>query len=199
MEYDVVNAYLNAPYWEKIWLAAGPDHGLEKTSKIMVMVRDLYDLKSSGEAWRSVFIDTLCNIDVVTMVADIDVYRRWARKPNGEDYYELMLIYVDCVLCCSHNPQMIMDAVALMYYLKYRSVGTPKGYLGAEIKKYQVRCGKYHWSMPITQYMKNTIKTIEVLLKDEDRQLRKVKTAENSRFQTYSGRNWSRVISCDQS
>ena len=77
---------------------------------------------------------------------------------------------------------MIMDAVALMYYLKYGSVGTPKGYLGAEIKKYQVRCGKYHWTMPITQCMKNTIKTIELLLKDEVKQLRKFKSAEKQPF-----------------
>ena len=49
---------------------------------------------------------------------------------------------MDDVICCSHNTQMIIDALALTYDLKYGSVGPPKIYFGAEIKKYQVRSGK---------------------------------------------------------
>ena len=39
-------------------------------------------------------------------------------------------------------------------------VGPPKIQLGTEIKKYQVRGGKYYWSMLSTWYMKNEIKTV---------------------------------------
>ena len=35
--------------------------------------------------------------------------------------------------------------------------------------------GKSHWSMSITCYMKNAIKTVEGMLKDDNIQLRKVK------------------------
>ena len=52
-------------------------------------------------------------------------------------------------------------------------------YLGADIEKYQVKSGKYHWIMSITQLMKNTIKMLERLFKDEDRQLINVKSAGN--------------------
>ena len=76
-----------------------------------------------------------------------------------------------------------MDALTLTYYLKDGSVGPPKIYMGAEIKKYQVRSGKSHWSMSSTQYVKNVINTVEGLLKDEDRQLRKVKLAGKHPFQ----------------
>ena len=48
---DIVNTYLNAPFRENIWFAAGPEHRPEKTGNIMVMVSDLYGLNSSGSAW----------------------------------------------------------------------------------------------------------------------------------------------------
>ena len=67
----VGNKYLNAPCREKIWVLAGPEHGLEKTSKIMVIVRELYGLKSSGEACR-----TLRDMNFVLPVADTGVYCR---------------------------------------------------------------------------------------------------------------------------
>ena len=62
---------------------------------------------------------------------------------------------MDDALCCLHNTHLIMDELALTYDLKEVSVGPPNIYLGDEIKKYQVRSGKSHWSMSITQYVKN--------------------------------------------
>ena len=50
MACDIRNAYFNAPFQEKIWFAAGPEHKPVKTGNVMVMVRYLYGLKSSGAA-----------------------------------------------------------------------------------------------------------------------------------------------------
>ena len=61
----------------------------------MVIVRYLYGFNISGSAWRTIFAETLRNMDFVPMVTDPDVYCRWVRKPNGEDYYTLLLVYVD--------------------------------------------------------------------------------------------------------
>ena len=96
-----------------------------------------------------------------------DFYRQILRKPNGEDYYELLLVYVDDVLACSHNPQAIMDALSLTYDLKPGSLGAPTIYLGEKIKKYQVSNKKEHYSMSSTKYVKNGIKTVDQLLIDE--------------------------------
>ena len=46
----------------------------------------------------------LSGMDFVPKVAYPDVYPIQARKLNGEEYYELLLLYVYDVLCCSHNP-----------------------------------------------------------------------------------------------
>ena len=85
MARDVGNAYLNAPCLEKIWFAAGPEHGADKSGKVMVTVRALYGLNSSGAAWRKKFAEELCDMDFVPTVTDPDVYTRQARNPNGED------------------------------------------------------------------------------------------------------------------
>ena len=121
--------------------------------------------------------ETLLEMNFVSTQADPDVYRQRSRKPIGKEYYELLLVYVDDVLACSHNPQAIMDALSLTYDLKPGSVGAPTIYLGAEIKKYQVANGKEHYSMSSTQYVKNGIKTVEQLLRNEDQVLRDTKTS----------------------
>ena len=47
---DIQNAYLTAPCREKIWTTAGDEFGHEKGA-IMLVVRALYGLKSSGAAF----------------------------------------------------------------------------------------------------------------------------------------------------
>ena len=126
----------------------------------MVVVRSLNGLKSSGSAWRMMFTEALRIMDFLPTVADIDVYCRQARKPNGEHYYELLLVYVDDSLCCSHNHRLIMDVLTLLYDLKDRLLGPPMIYFGTEIKKYQVNSAKSHWIMPDENYVKNVINTI---------------------------------------
>ena len=104
MACDVVTEYFNVPCRENIWLAEGPEHGPEKTGKVMFMVRALYGLNISGAAWRKMFAETLFDMDFVPTVADPDVYCRQVRNHNGEYYYELLLVHVNDLICCLHHP-----------------------------------------------------------------------------------------------
>jgi hypothetical protein len=61
-----------------------PEHG-ENMGKVMVIVRALNGLKSSGAAWRTMFAATLHELGFVPTVADPDVYCHWAKKTNGEE------------------------------------------------------------------------------------------------------------------
>ena len=70
------------------------------------------------------------------MVANPDFYHRRERIPNGKEYYELLLVYVDRVLSYLHNPKSIMDVMNLTYDLKDRSLIPPMIYLVYEINKY---------------------------------------------------------------
>ena len=49
---DVVNVYINAFVTEKVWKTLGPEFGKD-AKKTAVIVRELYGLKSAGEAFRS--------------------------------------------------------------------------------------------------------------------------------------------------
>jgi len=70
---DVGNAYLNAPCREKIWTRAGKEFGSDKGC-IMIIVRALYGLKSSGAAWRATFAEKLAEIGYKSTKADPDVW-----------------------------------------------------------------------------------------------------------------------------
>ena len=53
--------YLNAPCREKIWTLAGPEFD-EDEGEVMIVVRALYGLKSSGAAWRAMFAESLTGL-----------------------------------------------------------------------------------------------------------------------------------------
>jgi hypothetical protein len=56
---DVRNAYLNAPTNEQVYTTAGLKFGPELQGKVIVIVRALYGLKSSGAAWWAHLANTL--------------------------------------------------------------------------------------------------------------------------------------------
>ena len=51
-------------------------------------------------------------------IADPDVWQRRARNEKGEDYYELLLVYVDDILCESRKPGETMAIIGSLYDLK---------------------------------------------------------------------------------
>jgi hypothetical protein len=73
-------------------------------------VRALYGLKSSGAAWRAHLAGTLQSLGFISSLADPDVWYREATKPDGFQYYEYLLAYVDDILVLSHDPVTIMKA-----------------------------------------------------------------------------------------
>ena len=59
----------------------------------------LYGLKSSGAAFRAHLAETLYDIGLLLNKADPDVWYRPAVNPNGIEYCEYILYYVDDILC----------------------------------------------------------------------------------------------------
>jgi hypothetical protein len=138
MSCDVSNAYLNAPCREKIWFVAGPEFGSRKGQPVKV-VRALYGLKSSGAAWRNLLQQAILDMKFVPTTADPDVYRRRAIRPDGMEYYDLLLVYVDDILIISHNPQPYIDQLQNEYQFALSAVGPPELYLRANIERVHCR------------------------------------------------------------
>lgn len=165
---DVQNAYLNAPTKEKVYTIAGPEFGATNEGRPVILVRALYGLKSSGARWRDHMAATLREGGFVGCVADPDVWMRKQVKPNGEKYWEYVLIYVDDALVISHDPQAIMDYLSSKYRLKEGSVKQPTEYLGARIEQYNTTLPsgetRTYWGISSEPYVVQAIKDVETEL-----------------------------------
>ena len=146
MACDIQNAYLTADCREKIWTRAGPEFGSEE-GMIFIVKKALYGLKSAGAAFRALLAETLYDLGYVPTRADPDVWLRPAVKPDGFEYYELVLCYVDDVLSVSHDSATTLRGLQSTFKLKDDKVEVPEMYLGAQLSKMQVE-GHECWITP---------------------------------------------------
>jgi Reverse transcriptase (RNA-dependent DNA polymerase) len=121
---DIGNAYLNALCQEKIWFQAGKECGSDE-GKAMVLCRALYSLKSVGASWRAMFSGSIKDLGFNSTMIDPDVYIRKNFRNDSTPYYEMILVYVDDVLCISSEPKGVMEALGELYELKDGSVCEP--------------------------------------------------------------------------
>jgi hypothetical protein len=169
---DLKGAYLNAPCRERVCYKAGQELG-DDAGKWVIITRALYGLKSSGAAWRAMFADALSTqLGFKPCAADPDVWMRPATKPDGEEYYEYILVYVDDILVLSHSPRTIMDRIASSFSLKEGSDKEPTEYLGADIGKYQFDGDTdTKWSMGSERYIKNALSNVMEWLQQRGQKL----------------------------
>ena len=161
---DIQNAYLTAPCREKICIIAGPEFGSEK-GKTMIVVRALYGLKSSGAAFRAFLAEKLHDIGFKPSLADPDVWMRPAMKSNGFKYWELILCYVDDLLCIHENPTIALTQIQEDFKLKDDKMEEPDTYLGGELSKIANTDGQMCWSMSADKYCMALVKNIEAVLR----------------------------------
>ena len=131
---DIENAYLTAPCREKCWTIAGPEFGpLE--GRILIIEKALYGLKSRGAAFRSFMAEKLDDMNFKSSHADPDVWMRPAIKPDGEKYYEYILVYVDDILCISHKPLEPKIEIHRDMKFKNNKIVPPEFYLGGKLER----------------------------------------------------------------
>jgi len=133
----------------------------------MIITRALYSLKTSGTAWRATFSSKLFEMGYKSTKADPDVWIWAATKPDGVQYYKMLLVYVNDILCISNCPTQMMDQIKELYRLKEELVGQPKHYLGANISKYQLPSGLEAWLASAQDYVKNSVRNIEEVLSQD--------------------------------
>ena len=74
----------------------------------MTIEEALYGLKSSGTAFRAHLVETLHDIGVNPTKADPNVWICPAVKPDGSEYYEYIMCYVDDILSVSLDAKSIL-------------------------------------------------------------------------------------------
>ena len=150
MACDIQNAYLTAECRGKIWTQAGPEFG-SKSGSIMIVQKALYGLKGSGIAFRANLAEKLHDIGFIPTRADPDVLRQPAVKPDGFEYYEYILCYVDDLLPISHDAQKVLKSVQDTFKFKDNRFDKPDVYLRAQMDRMSVD-GFEGWTMSSEKY-----------------------------------------------
>jgi hypothetical protein len=87
MTADIKNAYLTAPFSEKICCVLGPEFGAN-AGKHSIVVLSLYGLKSAGASFQNHIADFMRHLGWELCVADQDLWMKAEIRPdNGHKYY----------------------------------------------------------------------------------------------------------------
>ncbi|CAJ1928058.1 unnamed protein product [Cylindrotheca closterium] len=84
---------------------------------------------------------------------------RAAVKPDGEEYYEYILCYVDDILCMSMKAKEVMEGIGKLFKFKKRKIELPESYLGARLD------GVDMWTMSSYDYVVAAVKNVKETLK----------------------------------
>jgi len=108
-------------------------------------------------------------------LADPDVWFRASTKPDGFEYYEYILVYIDDLVVISHQPSFSMKLLEEVYRLK-DGYSEPDRYLGAEVKQWHFPedSSKKYWVLSSHQYIKEMIRNVELHLQEQNCSLPKV-------------------------
>ena len=108
MSADIQNAYLQAPSSEKYFIVCGAEFGLETVGKFSLVTRALYGGKVAGRDFWHHLQDCMDHLGFTSFRADPAVWIRAATKPDGEEYFEYLLLYVGDCLVISHKPEEVL-------------------------------------------------------------------------------------------
>ena len=129
----------------------------------MIVKKALYGRKGSGAAFRAHLAEKLHDIGFIPSRADPDVWCRSAVKPDGFEYYEYIIYYVDDLLAIRHDAQNVLKSVLDTFKFKDDMIDKPDVYLGPQLDKMSVD-GFKGWTMSSEKYVKSAIENIEQML-----------------------------------
>ena len=155
---DIENAYLHGITKELVYTTLDSSYGPELTGKILIVVKGLYGLKTSGARFHESLSDTLLSMGFRPSRANADLWMK-----ECDNHYEYVIRYVDDLLIFSRSPATIVDKLREVYNLKGGS--TPDYFLGADIKSYTDKNGNIHRAISAHTYIQNICAKIETLTK----------------------------------
>ena len=156
---DIENAYLTAPCREKVWMRGGIEFG-ELADEVLIVQKALKGLKSSGVAFRAFLAQTFDKMGFQSSIADSDVWFQPATKPDGEQYYEYIVCYVDNVFDISMNAKELLQEIQKGFKFKKDKIEPPSMYLGARLER-KSQNGKKMWTICSRDYIKLSVTNID--------------------------------------
>ena len=159
---DIHNAYLQAPSSQKDYVVCGPEFGIENIGKVALIHRALYGGKSAGRDFRNHLRSCMRHLRFRSCPADQDVWMRPAKKGDCSPCFDYVLLYVDDTLVISDNAEFILqNEIGSYFELKESSIGPPKMYFGAGIRKVKLNNGMEAWEVRSSQYVQAAVWNVE--------------------------------------
>ena len=125
---DIGDAYLEAFTDEKLYIVAGPEFQ-ELEGYILIFLKSLYGLKSSGKRWAEVIHGILRDMKFLPTKADPCI---WLRKAPNLKCYEYIAVYVDDLCIAAESPSASFQIFKSKYHLKVKGDGKLTYPLGAD-------------------------------------------------------------------
>ena len=116
-------------------MRAGPEFGPEQ-GKFFIVRRALYGLKSASVALSVFLAKRVDEVGFKSSVADPDVWMRPAIMPDGSEYYEYVMTYVDDILAISIDARAVLESLK-SETIRYKNdkIAVPEMYLEAKLKE----------------------------------------------------------------
>ena len=132
------------------------------------------------------------HLNFVSCPADPDVWMRPAKRSDGTDYYEYILLYCDDALSISENAESVLRSELGRYFpLKEEWIGPPKIYLGGSVRKVQLDNGVEYWAYSSSQYMRAAVKNGEDYLATRDDEMCDYRPRQRRPCGRRIDRNWT--------
>ena len=103
-------------------------------------------------------------IGYLSTKGDPDVWIRPAVKPDGTEYHEMVLCYVDDVLEILATPMKTIEGIKAVFKLKGDKTEVPDIYLGVSIHKVETADGTEFWMMSAEKYVKVAMDNVKLKL-----------------------------------
>ena len=128
------------PVWSHKFVLSSPTH-ISANSRpflvgivslegyILIPLKALYGLKSSGKRWAEVIHDILRDMKFLPSRADPCI---WLRKAPNLKCYEYIAVYVDDLYIAAESPSAIIQIFKSKYHLKVKGDGKLTYHLGAD-------------------------------------------------------------------
>ena len=95
-------------------------------------------------------------------LTDPDVWMRPAKKSDGSECYDYILLYTDDVLVISENAESVLrEGIGRYFELKEPSIGPPKLYLGGHVRQLDLENGAKAWAFSSSQYVQAAGKKVK--------------------------------------
>ena len=94
----------------------------------------------------------------------------WIKRevlPDEKEYYYILLVYVDDILCIYKHTLVVIDALTSIYFMRQGNMVLPDRYFGEEIEKMKNQDGNVMWANHRRYYCKAEFENLENNLTDD--------------------------------